>query len=152
MTNIWINLQTRSWNVDMLVNLLVIRFIRDIWCHDLMITMITIRIFIHMLIWFWVRQINIITNWIMMTQTCDIMFNWDFFLNSTNMWLRNNGNIRNYIVLNWRYMFLSMLCCAGEWLKCPLPFLDSCTFRCFIECLQFESLSALLGGHKSGHS
>ena len=57
-----------------------------------------------MLIWFWVRQINIITNWIMITQTCDIMFNWDFFLNSTNMWLRNNGNIRNYIVLNWRYI------------------------------------------------
>ena len=65
-----------------------------------------------MLIWFWVRQINIITNWIMMTQTCDIMFNWDFFLNSTNMWLRNNGNIRNYIVLNWRYiMYVNAILC-----------------------------------------
>ena len=113
MTNIWNNLQTRGWNVSMLVNLLVIRFIRDIWWHNIMITNITIRSFIHMLIWFWVRQINIITNWIMMTQTCDIMFNWDFFVNSTNLWLRNNGNIRNYIVLNWRYiMFVNaILCC-----------------------------------------
>ena len=65
-----------------------------------------------MLIWFWVRQINIITNWIMMTNTCDIMLNWDFYLNSKNLWLRNNGNIRNYIVLNWRYiMFLNAILC-----------------------------------------
>ena len=45
-----------------------------------------------------------------------------------------------------------MLFCTGDWLKCLLLFSDSCTFCCFIECLHFESLSALLGGHKSGHS
>ena len=58
------------------------------------------------------------------------------------------------IILFWTAgtLCLSMLFCAGDWLKCLLPILDSCTFRCFIECLQFESLSALLGGHKSGHS
>ena len=107
MTNIWINLQTRGWDVSMLVNLLVIRFFRDIWCQNIMITNISIRIFMYMLLWFWVRPF--IINWIMMTQTCDPC---DFFLNRTNLWLRNNGNIRNYIVLNWRYiMFVNAILC-----------------------------------------
>ena len=66
--------------------------------------MITIRIFIHILIWFLVRQFIIVTNWIVMNKTRDIMFNWDLFLNSTNLWLWINGNIRKYIVLIWRYL------------------------------------------------
>ena len=67
-------------------------------CHVVMITKITIRILMHILFRFLLRQFIIITNWIMITLTWDIMFNWNFFLNSTNLWLWNNGNIRNHYV------------------------------------------------------
>ena len=153
MTNVWINLQTRSWNVSMLVDLLVIRFMRDLWCHYIIITMIIIRIFINMLIWFWVKQI-IITHWIMMTTTCHIMLNWNLMLNSTDLWLRNNGIIRNYIVLIWRCtMFVNAILC---WRLIEMPVaifgLMYISLLHWVPPVWVFISPTLLGGHKSGHS
>ena len=74
MTNIWINMQTLCLNVSMLINLLVIRFISDIWYQVIMITKFTRPSFIHMLIGCFVRQLIIITTWRSITCRIAITF------------------------------------------------------------------------------
>ena len=94
MTNIWIDLRTLKMNICVIVNLLVIRFITDISCrynhkdryqnfhaYALSIFVQTVHHY---------HKLNY--------DNLDFMFNWDFFLNGTNLWLWNNGHIRKYYV------------------------------------------------------